>query len=144
MLPCVAVCCSELQCVAVKGRQILLVCVLQCLVVCEQCVAVCCSVLQCAAVRCSERKHIYIYVYIYVYTCVYSYIYTHMYVYVCIGTYLVCIFATHYDSLHKHDKTAKPNFKTSDSLSRSRYTTLQHTTTHCNTLQHTATNCNTL
>ena len=48
---CVAVCCSELQCVL----QGVAVCcsVLQCVAVCEllQCVAVCCSVLQCVVLR---------------------------------------------------------------------------------------------
>jgi len=49
-LQCVAVRCSVLQCVAVCCSA------LQCVAVCcsvLQCVAVCCSVLQCVAVRCS-------------------------------------------------------------------------------------------
>jgi len=50
VLQCVAVCCSALQCVAVRCS------VLQCIAVCcsaLQCVAVRCSVLQCVAVCCS-------------------------------------------------------------------------------------------
>jgi len=49
VLPCVAVCCSVLQCgVAHSSRAAMTSC---CSVL--QCVAVCCSVLQCVAVCCS-------------------------------------------------------------------------------------------
>jgi len=69
-LQCVAVCCSVLQCVAVRARyrdiyrspKIAVavasakIDVLQCAIdIVLQCVAVCCSVLQCVAVCCSVQ-----------------------------------------------------------------------------------------
>jgi len=66
VLQCVALCCTLLQCVAVRveyvGRTLrtyVYIYVLQCVAVCcsvLQCVAVCCSVLQFVAVRCSALQ----------------------------------------------------------------------------------------
>jgi len=58
MLQCVAVCCGELQCVAVRdaGVSRRSRCTNSCLPCCSvlQCVAVSYSVLQCVAVRCRD------------------------------------------------------------------------------------------
>jgi len=136
---CVAVCCSVLQCVAVR----FLTNLRHCRVL--QCVAVCCSLSQCVAMCCS------------VVLCVYLGLHASR-----MGFPLSLALAHSLDRCSRLVSLSLSHFHSQSRTSSVRgstlqhmllpstfstyfnFNTLQHTSTHYNTLQHTATHFNTL